>query len=573
MVLTEINTGYAVQFDYNPRIIQALKKIPKEHRRFDPASKKWLVSKDSSDTLMLIAKRFKANFTQSQEPEFIGDLRKLPEPSESIIDFCKHNMKLQPYHYQLQGIEMGMEMKRFINGDEPGLGKSMQSIGTVTALNAFPCLVVCPSTLKENWRREWSDKFTNKRAVVMTDPIKHTWDTFLKVGMVDVFIVNYESLKKYFVKEIKPHPGRKMRLNDIVFKESINLFKSVIYDELHNCKDGSSQQAKYSMGIARGIDVRIGLTGTPIVNKPKDLIAQLHVIGRLMDFGGYKHFVNRYCDGGSGANNLGELHWRLHDMCFFRRNKKDVLKDLPDRVRQVMVCEISTRSEYNNAKNDFVKYLYEVKKCTDAEVAKKLRAMFMVQLGQLKAISAKGKLESVFEWVDEIVESGEKVILFCSLREIGDRVMERYGSTCVAVRGDVTGDARQKSVDSFQKCGQCGVLHQDHKSADHDFVNNEIKVIVCSIKAAGVGLTLTASSRIGFIEFPWTDADCDQCESRAHRNGQEMAVECKYFLGDKTVDSYCYDIIKEKRSIAKMVAGQEDIQEEVIDNLINIFNQ
>lgn len=572
MVVKETNNGYAVQFDYNPRIIQALKNIPKEHRRFDPISKRWLVSKDSSEAVMSIAKRFKAVMSENQEPEHFGDTKVLKEPLEELIDFCKNNLKLQPYHYQLQGIQAGNEMKCFINGDEPGLGKTMQSIGTVTSLNAFPCLVICPSSLKENWRREWSEKFTNKKAMVLTDSIKNTWDAFIRTGMVDVFIVNYESLKKYFVKEIKPHEGRKMRLNDIVFKDSVKKFKSVIIDELHKCKDGSTQQSKYCMGIAKEIDVRIGLTGTPIVNKPKDMIAQLHIIGRLMDFGGYKQFVTRYCEGGSGATNLKELNWRLHEMCFFRRNKKDVLKDLPDRTRQVMVCDISTRDEYLKAKNDFVKYLYDVKRCTEEEVRKKLKAMFMVQLGQLKAISARGKLDSVFEWVDEIIESGEKVILFCSLREIGDQVMARYKESCVAIRGDVTGVDRQISVDLFQKCGKCGVLHQDHANQAHDFENNDVKVIICSIKAAGVGLTLTASSRVGFIEFPWTDADCDQCESRSHRNGQTLPVQCTYFLGEKTVDSYCYDIIKEKRSIAKVVAGQEEIQEEIVDNLINIFS-
>lgn len=471
-----------------------------------------------------------------------------------------------------QCISVSGESKLYLTDNYIVTHNTMQTIATITKLNAFPALIVCPSTLKENWRREWSEKFTNKRAMVLTDKVKSTWHTYLKVGMVDVMIVNYESLKKYFVESIDVPEGKRMQLKHVKFKEQISLFQSIAFDEIHKCKEITTMQAKLSRGLSKGKEVIIGLTGTPIVNGPKDLASQVGIIEQFPIFGNYKNFIDRYCEGGKGAANLKELNYKMHSNFYFRRNKKDVLKDLPDRTRQVMICDISTRREYDKAKNEFVYYLKEMKGCTDQEIRKKMKAQFIVQLGILKGISAKGKLASVFEWVDEIIESGEKVILFCSLREIGNQVMEKYGKACVAVRGDVTGDARQSAIDRFQKCGQCGILHQDHDGQEHEFVNNDVKVIVCSIKAAGTGLTLTASSRVGFIEFPWHDADCDQCESRSHRNGQKNAVLSNYFLGDNTVDSYCYDIIKNKRSISKQVSGQDDIDEEVIDNMISLFN-
>ena len=550
LYVTETPRYFEIQFDFMPRIKDEVKAI--EGARWNPVGKLWLVPKNRRFEVEQLNKKYGAPVIK-QRPEEYSDIPQMPEPSADIIQWAKENLKLMPYHYQLQGIERGVDFKRFINGDEPGLGKTLQSIATVTRLNAFPALIVCPSTLKENWRREWSEKFTNKKALVMTDKIKNTWQTYLKVGVADVMIVNYESLKKYFVASIDVPPGKKLQLKYVQFKEDINLFKSVVFDEIHKCKDITTQQAKFAKGLSKGKEVIIGLTGTPIVNGPKDLASQVGIINRFEVFGNYKNFQNRYCEGGNGAANLKELNYKMYSNFYFRRNKKDVLTDLPDRTRQVFLTDITTRREYDKAKNEFVKYLKEIKGCTDTDVKRKLKAQFIVQLGLLKAISARGKLDAVYEWVDEIISSGEKVILFCSLREIGNAVIQRYNKTCVAVRGDVTGDARQAAIDRFQK-------------------DDDIKVIVCSIKAAGTGLTLTASSRVGFIELPWHDADCDQCESRAHRIGQKNAVLAAYFLGDKTVDLYCYDIIKNKRKIAQTVSGQEEIDEHVIDNLINLFS-
>ena len=88
-----------------------------------------------------------------------------------------------------------------MNCDEPGLGKTLQSIATINIAGAFPCLVICPSSLKINWMREW-EKFTDKKAMILTDKVRDTWTFFFQTGMHQVFIVNYESLKKYFVQRI-----------------------------------------------------------------------------------------------------------------------------------------------------------------------------------------------------------------------------------------------------------------------------------------------------------------------------------------------------------------------------------
>lgn len=83
-------------------------------------------------------------------------------------------------------------------------------------------------------------------------------------------------------------------------------------------------------------------------------------------------------------------------------------------------------------------------------------------------------------------------------------------------------------------------------------------LIVCSIKAAGVGLTLTASSNVAFVELPYTYADCCQCEDRAHRIGQKDNVTCYYLLGKNTIDSVLYSLIHKKKSIANQIMATDD---------------
>jgi SWI/SNF-related matrix-associated actin-dependent regulator 1 of chromatin subfamily A len=130
----------------------------------------------------------------------------------------------------------------------------------------------------------------------------------------------------------------------------------VAIDESHKCKDGTTQQAKFVMGITKGKEYVYELTGTPVVNKPKDLIPQLIILNRLTDIvshipdatgrdkSGYRRFLNRYCGGGNDATNLKELNYRLNKYCFYRREKMEVLKDLPAKLRQVVLCEISNRA-------------------------------------------------------------------------------------------------------------------------------------------------------------------------------------------------------------------------------------
>ena len=541
--------NFELSFKYKTSIIDRVRQIP--GRRFDGAKKVWIVptrSRVELERMIYQIQQFEninwVNGTEKKEEDIAYDIPELPDLT------VPHNLKIQPYPYQLKGIARGLELKRFMNCDEPGLCKTLQSIATINLADAFPCLVICPSSLKINWLREW-EKFTDKKAMILTDKVRDTWTFFFQTGMHQVFIVNYESLKKYFVQRIKKAEGWTLR--DVEFRNSINLFKSVIIDESHRCKSASTQQAKFCKGICTGKEWVIELTGTPVVNRPKDLIPQLAILNRMEDFGGYKPFVNRYCSGQREASNLKELNFNLWQYCMFRREKSLVLTDLPDKIRQVNTCEITNRKEYMDAERDLIMYLQKYKDADDDKIEKALRGEVMVRINILRQISARGKVRDVIEFVKDFRENGKKIILFCSLHEVVDQ-LKRYFPTAVSVTGRESPDMKQRAVDAFQN-------------------NPKVDIIICSIKAAGVGLTLTASSNVAFVEFPWTYADCCQCEDRAHRIGQKDSVTCYYFLGRRTIDEKVYRIIQEKKNIANAVTGStEDIEENIVDMVARIFD-
>lgn len=542
--ISRINAGYILRFPYSPSLVEQVRSI--EGRRYIPADKTWFIPETQEVALTSIANYYGISMPARTYQVNFDDLEPLPELTIDIP------LKRQPFEYQKRGIAYAIKHKRVIVGDEPGLGKTGQSIGACIGAGRKCILVICPATLKENWKREW-ELWSDYKPMVISDKTKKTWSTYYKVGMVNVFIVNYESLKKYFVASISTPEGKKLRLNHIHFVPEISLFDAIIIDEVHRCKDGKTQQAKFCMGICKEKEFVLALTGTPVVNKPLDLISQLYIINKLEMFGGYKGFINRYCQGQREASNLQELNYYLRKNCFYRRQKSEVLKDLPDKARSIIKCEITTRAEYIKAERDLEAYLRENLKKTEGQITTALRGEVMVLLGILKKISARGKILDVVEHVNSVVESGEKIVVFAWHKEIV-RDLQQHIPGAVTIVGDNTMEERQHAVDSFQK-------------------DPSVQVIICNIKSGGVGITLTASSRVAFIELPWHAADADQCEDRCHRIGQKDSVQCTYFNGDRTVDEYIYSIIEAKRNVANQVTGSENnVETSMVDQIINFFN-
>ena len=464
---------------------------------------------------------------------------------QAMTATINHHLRLNPYPYQLDGIAFGLKHRRILIGDEPGLGKTLQSIGIVDTAGAYPALVICPSSLKINWQREF-EKFTDKKALILDTATRTSWPYFLQMGMFNVAIVNYESLRKYFVWDTG---GKDFRLKDVVFNDAIKVFRSVIIDESHRVKDPSAQQTIFTRGIAEGKEWRILLSGTPVVNRAEDLVAQLSIMGRLQEFGGRAKFLADY-----GENdNLEELSQQLYRRCMIRREKEKVLTQLPDKTRTDLYVDIANREEYSLAEADLAEYLRQYTECTDRDIRRKMRMEALVKFMTLRSLSAKGKVKQAIDFVRVFLASGKPLILFCSLHEIVDELCKAFPEA-VTVTGRDNATDKQAAVDAFQ--------------------SGDAKLIVCSIKAAGVGLTLTASSNVAFIELPWTYADCCQCEDRAHRIGQKDNVNCYYLLGHHTIDHTLYRLIHHKKSIAaQIMAASDDIPTDTLyfDQLAQAF--
>ena len=546
---------YKVAFQYHPMMVKCIRRIPSA--RYQAEGKFWEVSTQDLHYLRMMGEWARENhFVSSvlwlEDKEPVISYEPLPMPTLDV----PHNMLIEPYDYQKEGIAYALEKKRCIMGDEMGLGKTVQAIGVLAITKAFPALVVCPASLKVNWQREMK-KFAGINAVILNDDNRQTWQRFWEIKRQDgkpcaeVFITNYESLKKFFVARIK-REGR-FTLKSVEFDERISLFRTVIIDESHKCKTKSTQQSKFVQGIAQGKEYILELTGTPVVNNNTDLIQQLTIMGRLGDFGGYSKFLARYCAGERKSSHLKELNYLLRKNCFFRRLKKDVLTQLPDKTRSYLVMDIDNMREYKAAERDVVKYLVQYRAADDEKIQRTIRGAIMVKMGILKQISARGKVRSALDIIHDTIDGGQKLIVFCFLKEVVQAIKQEFRDA-VSVTGDDNDRQKQWAVDRFQTDESC-------------------RLIVLNYKSGGVGLTLTAASNVLFVEQPWTAAACNQAEDRAHRNGQKNAVNCVYLLGKGTIDEYIYNLIQQKREISNGVTGtDEDTQEKTLSEADVMMN-
>ena len=551
MLIQEDEKNYFLQFKYHPLMVDVVKRIP--GRKFDSKLNMWVIPKSFYPPGKYTQKAYVDIFAnwavkygyeksvqkgaQASRPDVHYTLPPMPE----LIS--PHGLKIEPFPYQKQGIAYALQKKRCFFGDQPGLGKTLQAIGTSFIAKTWPVLVICPASLKINWQREWK-KFTGKDAIILDDRNKNNWHRYYEMGCCDVFITNYESLKKFFVEDFAGGVTRSIKLKPVA-----SLFKCVIIDESHRCKSSKTQQSKICYKLCQGKEYRFLLTGTPSINGPGDLIQQLKIMNRLDDFGGYKSFEANFMQGPRQASNLEMLNWRLWNTGFFRREKAKVLDQLPDKMRQVVNVDITNRKEYQDAEHDLLSYLAAYENADDEKLRRAERGKVMVQMQKLRQIVARGKISAAVEFIQDIIDSGEKLIVFAFLKEVVQEIKKVFPNA-VTIVGDNTSQERQDAVDRFQNDPKCNL-------------------IICNYKSAGVGLTLTASSRVAFVEFPWTFADCEQAEDRAHRIGQKNSVNCYYFLGKNTIDESIWDIIQTKKDIANDVTETDDqVPEKTVDAMI-----
>lgn len=559
MKITPWTSQFQVEFGYDYNLVQRIKAIP--GRRWDARRKSWFIPWESGEALA----RLYTEKTGKPAPDCIEEIvQSNQEHQRQRIAMSKASSTQAPLNlrglggslrpFQKAGVEYALRTKRLIIGDEMGLGKTVQALATVWSAQAFPLVVVCPASIKLNWQRESIKWMPTASTQVLNGSSKFT--------RADVYVINYDILGKFLGQLGTRKPG------------------AVILDEMHYIKNHKAKRSQYVDDLCRGVEYVIGLTGTAILNRPAELLHPLKVLGHLDKFGGFWNFAKRYANAYrdrwgwnmDGAANLDELNTKLRTFCYIRREKSEVLTELPAKQKAVVNLPISNRREYNRAVKELVEYLKD-ESVKDKEFRKSLKGLdklqrelainarraeagmkaraaeHLVRINALKQLTARGKIDAVKEWVSNFLESGEKLIIFAHHRDIVRELAREFDAPYID--GGVSVTNRQAAVDRFQNDKDC-------------------RVIVLNMAAGGVGLTLTAASNVAFVELGWTPALHQQAEDRAHRIGQTKNVTAWYLLAADTIDEDIAALLDRKQRVTDAVnIGGEAVSTSILNTLLD----
>ena len=430
--------------------------------------------------------------------------------------------------FQRAGVRYALERRRTFIADEQGLGKTVQALATIEADEAFPTVVVCPASMKLMWERETQKWLPHRSVAVLEGRTDATWTEETREA---------------------GHRGPQLRhprlaLGDARVARAARADpRRVALREERACR---ADEGRARAGRPLPEDaLRLGLTGTPILNRAEELVSQLRVLGRLRDFGSGARLTRRFRAAGSDDR----LHWNLRAHCYVRRTKKQVLPQLPAKVQDTVPVLLSNDHEYRLAERDVIAWLQTLPmdlRSIDAKVAAALRAEQLVRLNHLRQLAARGKLPTALAWIADFLESGEPLVVFAEHIATQKAVMERFPKAAHILGAD-SSHKRQAAVDAFQS-------------------EDGPQLIVCSLKAASQGITLTRASNVAFLELDWTPARHDQAEDRLHRIGQDSAVTAWYLLAPDTIDETMAELLQRKRSLIDAVTdGQVRDEERLVD--------
>jgi len=234
-----------------------------------------------------------------------------------------------------------------------------------------------------------------------------------------------------------------------------------------------------------------------------------------------------------------------------RRLKKDVLKDLPDKVKTIVPLELTNRTEYDYAEEHIIKWIKETEGTSAAAKAK--RAMGLVKWEKLKQLTLEGKKEAAFQWISDFLESGEKLVVFCWHTNLVDEITNKFSDVAVKLYGSTSLNKREEVKNRF-------------------IINDKIRLFVGNIKAAGTGIDglQTVCSNCAILELPWTPADLEQAIDRLHRIGQDNSVTAWLLLADNSADIDIAEMLDEKQLILDQILdGKDTEQHNLILSLIH----
>ena len=522
-------TSLFLSFNFNQKIIDFIKSTG--YYSYDKKTKEWEVPLTSLAQIL-------DGICCIEDIE----LELLTESSEAQRDLVLADQYLTPpFSYQLDGIRYGLNHNKWLLLDEPGLGKTLQVIYLAEELRAQEgiehCLIICGiNTLKSNWEKEIK-KHSNLDCIILGKRVNSKGNVVYNSvaerclqlkNKIDQFfiIVNIESL----------------RSSDFIeaFRTSKNKIDMVVFDELHKSKDTSSLQGHNLLKLP-DVKYKVGLTGTLIMNNPLDSYLPLRWIDE--EHCGLTNFKNYYCefDGQfhnniTGFKNTQLLKQQISD-CSLRR-KKDLLS-LPPKiiVEELLDMDDAQSKFYSDIKNGIKESVDKVNLNTASllSLVTRLRQATVCpsMLTSEKVNSV--KLERACELVEEIVENGNKVIIFSAFKEPLNQMYNLLrpirGYNPLLCTGDIPDETISKNVDKFQS-------------------NDQYKVILCTHSKMGTGVTLTAATYEIFLDQCWTAALEQQCEDRAYRVGTASTVTIYKLICNNTIDERVADIVKTKEALS-----------------------
>jgi SWI/SNF-related matrix-associated actin-dependent regulator 1 of chromatin subfamily A len=452
-----------------------------------------------------------------------------------VINYDKYSNR-PPLEHQKEAVQKLVENKKFILADDMGLGKTTSTIIAALEADSKKVLIICPATLKINWKREienYSDK-----SIYIAEGKNFSTDA-------DFVIINYDIIKNF-------HDPKKKDDSEIL-KANFDL---VIVDEAHYIKNGQAQRTKLINDLVKTVDRLWLLTGTPMTSRPMDYFNLLSLVDSPVSKN-WMAYAIRYCQGYqfnvggrkvwniTGASNLDELRERTA-ATILRRLKENVL-DLPDKIITPVYLRLKSKN-YEEVMGEYYDWYDK-----NPDESKSLTVQFS-KLTKVRQIIADEKISQTIEIAENIIEQDKKVIIFCNFTDSLNKIIEHFGKSAVKLDGSMSKPERQRSVDEFQD-------------------NPKVKVFVGNIKAAGVGITLTSAEAVIMNDLSFLPSDHAQAEDRAYRYGQKNNVLVYYPIFENTIEGVIYDILNNKKQVIATVMGDNQTTTDAAEEILQKINQ
>lgn len=337
----------------------------------------------------------------------------------------------------------------------------------------------------------------------------------------------------------------------------------VVLDESTRIKNKKAARTKAILELCKNVPHIIPMSGTPIERHPSEFYTTLQML-RPDLFGNWKWYASRFCDlketrwgiDWSGATNTEELYQLISGTLMIRRNKADLLPDLPPKQRVIVPLDVDL-TNYRKAERDIITWIERNK--GEAAAVKAEQAEHLVKLNVLRQLAIDAKIDSCISWIEEFLESDEKLVVFAYHRKVVEKIYNHFKKQAVMIQGGTSDKDREKAVDSFQN-------------------DPNTKLFVGNLIAASEAITLTAASNTVTLEFTEKPSVHFQAEDRVYRQSQlSDSVNAYYLIACDTIEEDLANILnKREKIIAEVLDGRkvdDDSTGNMFTDLYNILRK